>query len=603
MQYTDPNKRPKPVKPKLDTVPSDLKNTPHWILWRYVWKVSEGVWSKVPFQPDGTHAKSNDKTTWHTFESCFLAFEQQENRFDGLGFVFSETSDFVGVDLDACLSKEKELTPFALRVLEKLYTYTEVSPSRTGIHLIGKAKDIQALKTKYRGNDIEVYRTGRYFTFTGLSFQPQLPVRDIHTDLTEIIEAVKPKEKETENVKPVATVVSLDNNARLQMALKRDNVRRWFGGDTSDFGGDDSRADMALCRSLAFYSDGNRDTLDWMFRQSKLMRPKWDEKRGVDTYGNLTLDKILSTQTEYASFAKVKEQNASSYESRKSRRISVNDVWDSVMSYRASGDSRGVTVGWDNLNQFYRPAKGLFTVVTGLPGSGKSTFLDVMCYNIAKLHDWKFTFASFETLPLQRHILNFAQIATQKPTFKFIEGAATDAEMEEVRSFLDSHFHFIMPNDNELSIDALLGYVADDIAEHDIDGFILDPYTELDEKRGYGITETEHIKQVLKSFQRFTRHNKIHSWLIAHPVKSSETYVDGRPSLRSIAGSQNFYNKVDFGLVVHRVENQTKVFVDKVRFEINGKVGECAFDFDPMQKSYFSADGEMAQEASAGWRY
>jgi len=602
MKFTNPDQRPIPLKPCFGNVPSEMRHVKQWVMWKYVWKDADRVWSKVPFKTNGIHAKSNDASTWGSFESCFLTYEQNQSQFDGIGFVFSDDSDFVGIDLDNCVSRvgdKRELTPFALRVMEKLATYTEISPSGTGIHLIGKSKAIVPLKTKFNGNEIEVYRTGRYFTFTGLAVtNPILDARDIHTELTEICDKIRPKQISKESATPVnqAETLNLTIESRLRMALKNEKTKRWFEGDISEHGFDDSRADMALLRNLAFFCDGNRDILDAMFRQSKLMRPKWDDLRGTDTYGNNTMGKILSTQTEYASFINKHEKNKSDYNSRNIRRVKVNDIWDATMAYRESGDARGVEVGWSNLTELYRPAKGQFSVVTGLPGSGKSTFVDCLCFNIAKLHDWKITFASFETLPMQRHILNFAQIATQKPTFKFIDNHATDSEMEEIREFLNEHFYFIKPADDELTIEQLFEYVSDDIKEHQIDGFVLDPYTELDEKRGYGMSETEHIKQILKYGQRFTRNNQIHWWLIAHPVKSGETYIDGRPSLRSIAGSQNFYNKMDFGLVVHRVENQTKVFVDKVRFDINGKMGECEFDFDSHAKTYTPVGEQFIQE-------
>ena len=597
MNYTDQNKRPQPLAPKLDSVPSELRSVKQWVMWKYVWKGD--VWAKIPFRTNGVTASSTDPNTWEKFDTVFLCYEQQQSRFDGIGFVFTDSA-FVGIDLDNCLNG-KEMTPFALRVCEKLETYTEVSPSKTGLHLIGKAKDIEAVKTQYKGNQIEIYKTGRYFTFTGWSAQPQLEVVEVETPLKEIITAVKPPKKEISKIEVVeqSQSLTLSNESRLKMALKRENTKRWFDGDISDFGGDDSRADMALARNLAFFCDGNRDILDWMFRQSKLMRPKWDERRGNDTYGNITLNKILETQENYASFTKIKDANPKTdYESRKSRRLTFDSLWDSTMAYRQSGDSRGVDCGWNNLTKLYRPAKGQFTVITGLPASGKSTFLDVLCYNISRLHKWKFTFASFETLPMQRHILNFCQIHLQKPTFTFIDDCATDAEMEEARKELNEYFHFIMPSDDELTIEGVFQYVADDIKDFGISGFVLDPYTELDEKRGYGISETEHIKQVLKYGQRFTRHNQIHWWLIAHPVKSGETYLDGRPSLRSIAGSQNFYNKVDNGLIVHRTsDNRTKVFVDKVRFDINGEQGEAEFDYDVQRRSYTPVGAEWLEEA------
>lgn len=600
MNYTDKNKRPNPIKPKLDSVPAELKTIKQWVLWKYVWKNDQ--WAKIPFATNGSTAATNNPHTWSTFESVLITYEQGMSHYDGIGFVFTKETDFVGVDLDNCLKYETELTPFAARVIEKLQTYTEVSPSGTGIHLIGKANEIEALKTKFKDNEIEIYRTGRYFTFTGWSLIPQLPVRDIHADLTEIVNAVRPPERKTET-KHAETPLNLNNETRLKMALKNERTKRWFDGDTSDFGGDDSRADLALTRSLAFFSDGNRDILDWMFRQSKLMRPKWDERRGNDTYGNITMQKVLATQEHYASFVNLKKE-PSNFDSRKARRLSVNDMWDLVMDYRQSGEAQGVKCGWENLSRLYRPAKRQVTVVTGLPGSGKSTLLDVYCYQLAKLHGWKFTFASFETLPLERHILNFAQIATMKPSFTFVQNHASDAEMEEAREFLNEHFFFLKPADEDFTMDAILQYVADDIKERQIDGFVLDTFTELDEQQERGETETQLIKRVLKKQQRFTRQNDIHSWIVAHPSKSKEHYINGRPSLGSIGGSQNFWNKIDFGIVVDRPDksnNITKVYVDKVRFDINGQEGECEFTYDRDARFYTPYNQFVASEAN--WNF
>lgn len=618
MKYTDKNTRPKPLEPKFDSVPPEMKELKQWVLWKYIWKEdgASSSWSKVPFATNGVTASTTNPHTWAKFESAVMAYEQNQNNYDGIGFVFAPDGDLVGVDLDDCITNDGfkvGLKPFALRVCEKLETYTEVSPSKTGLHLIGKAKDITLLRKKlvFKGNVIEVYKEGRYFTFTGVQ-SAKIPIRDIQPELTEILKAITPVEN-----KPALAqntdFSSLTVETRLKMALKNERTRRWFEGDKSDFGDDDSRADLALVRQLAFFSDGNAEILDAMFRQSKLFRPKWDERRGVQTYGEMTLTKVLATQENFASFQNLKKNQPSDFNTRKSRRLTVNDIWDLTMEYRKSGEAKGVESDWQNLNRLYRPAKGQSTIVTGLPGSGKSTLLDVYTYQLAFLHGWKFTYAAFETLPLQRHILNFAQIATGKPTFAFIEGAATDSEMDEAREFLNAHFHFLNPSDDDFTMDRILEYVGDDIREYQIDGFVLDTFTELEDELMTGETETKMIKRILKKQMRFAQQNNIHSWTVAHPTKpTKETFVDDgeggkRPTLSSIGGSQNFYNKIDFGIIVHRPDkkkNLTRVYVDKVRFDVNGEPGDCDFTYDKGARCYtpvYSTEEERAQEAQWGY--
>lgn len=612
MKNTDPNKRPKTFLPRFENIPAELRPLKQWVLWKYVWKWEDdtrtkGVWSKVPFATNGSAAASDNPNTWAKFESAVLAYEQNLSGYDGIGFVFDKSGDLVGVDLDNCLHAG-QFSPFALRVCEKLNTYTEVSPSGTGLHLIGRAKDLDLVRKriKFKDNEIEVYNNGRYFTFTGgLGSEFALPVNDVKPALETILKAITPPEPNKPAPAQSADFSKLSVETRLKMAVRDEKTRRWFDGDTSDFGDDDSRADLALCRKLAYWSDGNAEILDGMFRLSKLFRAKWDERRGNQTYGEMTIQKILASQENYASFQNLKDRKVSDFDSRKTRRLSVNDLWDLAMDYRMSGEAKGVECGWSNLSRLYRPAKAQSSIFTGLPGSGKSTMLDVFCFQLAKLYGWKFTFASFETLPLQRHILNFAQIATMKPTFKFLEGAATDTEMEGAREFLHNHFHFLNPAETDFTMDGILSYVADDIKEFGIDGFVLDTFTELEDELTPGEAETKMIKRILKKQMRFAQQNNIHSWTVAHPTKpNKETFVDDgeggkRPTLSSIGGSQNFYNKIDFGIVVHRPDkksNRTKIYVDKVRFDVNGEIGECEFTYDKSSRCYTPVFKSEAEE-------
>jgi hypothetical protein len=68
----------------------------------------------------------------------------------------------------------------------------------------------------------------------------------------------------------------------------------WYG-DTSSYGNDHSAADCALCLLLRWWFTGNPSEMDSAFRQSGLMRDKWDEKHSSEgeTYGQMTISKAL----------------------------------------------------------------------------------------------------------------------------------------------------------------------------------------------------------------------------------------------------------------------------------------------------------------------
>jgi hypothetical protein len=574
MKFTDPAVRPSAVAPDFGNVPDELKQVKQWILWKYEYRIKTQSWSKIPYSITGHKASSTDPSTWNTFEVCSSVYGS--GRYDGLGFVFSDSTPYVGVDLDMCVQEVGtvlELSPVAEEIVKGFNSYTEISPSQSGVHIIGVShQSLAAAKGTWRGTECEVYSSGRYFTFTGQVWGERKEVNDIGKLAVQLSSNIK----EEATVKSAATSV----DRRLSRALKDPYVKALFEGDVSEYADDSSRADLALCSKLAAYSGGDAAVLDSMFRQSKLFREKWDERRGADTYGNITLAKAL----EGADLQPVKEFSSVS---RASRRFTIDSMWDKVMEFRKDGGSRGFHPGWDSLEPYYRPTLGALTVMVGVPSSGKSTWIDCLVYNMAIRHGWRTTLASFESLPIERHINSLCQIYLQKPTYKFVPGHATDKEMEEARKKLNNMFNFILPDDHEHTTDALLEYVQDDIDEYGIKGFVLDPFTELDDAGG----DVRVVKESLGKIQRFTRSKEIHTWLLAHPTKGGETFKQEekglRPTLYSASGAAHFRNKADFGLVIHRWDDdEVNMYIEKVRNDTTGGNGVVKFKYQPDRREY-----------------
>jgi hypothetical protein len=160
--------RPIAIKPEFDAFPAELKPLPNWVCWRYSSPKSDGKKPrKIPFQPDGHAADTTDPSTWRTFEACRAAYLR--GGFDGIGFVFDGAVGpdglcYCGVDVDDCIGSDKKIQSIARNRIKRLGTYTEISPSGAGLHCIARAKPLERL-VKFDG--VEVYSTGRYFTFTG----------------------------------------------------------------------------------------------------------------------------------------------------------------------------------------------------------------------------------------------------------------------------------------------------------------------------------------------------------------------------------------------------------------------------------------------------
>src|SRR4051794_24963659 len=152
---------------QLKAIPDDLKEWNQAVLWRFITKRGSSNPDKVPFQPNGKPAASDNPQTWNTFDVVCEAYLAEH--WDGVGFVFSADDPFCGIDLDNCLTEKGELKPWAQRIVARFCdSYMEVSPSGRGIKIFVKAKLAgSGWKRPYKDGTIEVYDSGRFFTLTG----------------------------------------------------------------------------------------------------------------------------------------------------------------------------------------------------------------------------------------------------------------------------------------------------------------------------------------------------------------------------------------------------------------------------------------------------
>ena len=267
--------------------PAELLTRAQWILWRgQEERTRQGTTklNKIPINPQTlSKASTTNPRTWASYLYCIKALpaaleEWQADDPDspctgGVGFVFAADDPYVGIDLDHCREPQSGvMQPWAAQLARVFHTYTELSPSHTGVHLLGQGTVGQGLK---RG-PIEVYDRGRYFTVTGA----HLP------DTPRTLEAVQ---------QPLNWLLA--SIEVLAKALDRHGERfsRLFAGEWSGTYPSQSEADLALCR-LAGQCGATAAQCDALVRVSGLYRPKWDEHHGSRTYGQLTRDKALQGQ-------------------------------------------------------------------------------------------------------------------------------------------------------------------------------------------------------------------------------------------------------------------------------------------------------------------
>lgn len=149
-----------------ENLPTELRTVRQWVCYRLEKrKQSDGTWkeTKVPCQPDGKAASTTNPATWNSFESCAGAVGL--SGITGIGFVFSKGAGFTGIDLDKCRDPQSGATePWALAIINELSSYTELSQSRTGWHIIVRAV---LAPGRNRAGRVEMYDSGRFFVMTG----------------------------------------------------------------------------------------------------------------------------------------------------------------------------------------------------------------------------------------------------------------------------------------------------------------------------------------------------------------------------------------------------------------------------------------------------
>lgn len=301
--------------PEPDDVPNKLRDRDNWIVWREEKREGDDDPTKVPYTAFGNrsdYARSTDPETWTDYETAKAYFEKHSDQYDGVGFVFDADEVIVGIDLDDCRDAETgDVDAWARDVIDSLDSFAEVSPSGEGFHIyaIGikpgdKAKAlVDADDTIHGEPEFEMYDESRYFTFTGRQVDgtpDTLEQRNsVVADLYDEYLAEDEPEPTTETTAEPIDIGDDELLQRIKDSEQGDDFERLWRGDTSMHGHDHSRADLALCGMLAFWTGGDRSRMDSLFRKSGLMRGKWDEDRGSQTYGELTIDKALQGRSEF----------------------------------------------------------------------------------------------------------------------------------------------------------------------------------------------------------------------------------------------------------------------------------------------------------------
>ena len=284
---------------KYSAIPQELKGYKNWVCWQaYPDPKSHSGISKKPINPrTGGFAMPNNSDTWSDFETAV----RESAKYSGIGFMFSN-SPFFGVDLDDMPNDIQDYQNggtdnIISEFVNTLQSYTEFSQSKTGVHIICKGTLPEGRrKAKNDSGGFEMYENGRFFVVTGNYCSEYGYINDC-------TESVKPLHSKylgkTAEPKPnrqniTVNLNSVDDIVRAACSAKNGSLfKALYSGDFSAYSSH-SEADMAFCNMLAFWCGCDSEKMDAIFRQSGLMRDKWDRKQSGTTYGVITLQKAIS---------------------------------------------------------------------------------------------------------------------------------------------------------------------------------------------------------------------------------------------------------------------------------------------------------------------
>lgn len=279
-------------------IPLELKDRPQWVLWKL--EERDGKPTKIPYQPRDPKQKasSTNPDTWGTLERVLSVLKT--NGFAGIGYVFSPEDDYAGVDLDHCRKfKMAEIDPWARKIITGFYSYTENSQSETGVHIILKGKVPPGGNKK--GN-VEMYSESRFFVMTGQHLKgTPTTIESRQSELEALHLKTFGKPQAPPQARGPLSVLELSDRELIEKAKTArngDKFSRLWGGDITGYD-TPSEATAALLKLLVFWCGPDPGRVERLFRQSGLMREKWDRPQSGSTWGRLEIDKAIARTPEY----------------------------------------------------------------------------------------------------------------------------------------------------------------------------------------------------------------------------------------------------------------------------------------------------------------
>lgn len=257
-----------------------------------------------------------------------------------------------------------------------------------------------------------------------------------------------------------------------------------------------------------------------------------------------------------------------------------SDFAERVLRLYRDGLPRGLSTGWPAVDEIYSLNAGNLVIVTGVPGHGKSSWIDALLVNAMQQHDWRIAYASFENPP-EIHTSKLLALKMGKPFGDGPNPRMSESEMRDGLEWIGDRVTYLTHDGVQPTTQSLIERFETAVMRSGVKACVVDPFNflKLGQRREGGV-DTEAINEMLSEFKLFAQRAEVVLFLVAHPAKPVGQNADWVPNGYSISGSAHFYNRADFGLTMHRKDKENVLHVWKARFAHQGQVGQAPLIYD-----------------------
>jgi len=281
--------------------------------------------------------------------------------------------------------------------------------------------------------------------------------------------------------------------------------------------------------------------------------------------------------------------------------VYVDDILPEVKDFFENGDEKGLEIDHPEIDQFITWETRRLAIVTGVPGSGKSDFVDYLVCKLNILHGWKAAYFTPENYPLKYHYEKiFRKLVGKSYRGEFMNEEVFDTAAE----YMKNNFFYVLDEDN-LTLDTILINAKILVKSKGIKILVIDPYNKVEHQYDNKISETQYIGKFLDKLILFGKLNDLLIFLVAHPRKMQRGDI---PTLYDISGSANFYNKCDYGFTVHRITdeegimtNDVQVHWQKIKFLHLGKQGISNFRYNYINGRFEDVGSDVDHWDYSNW--